>query len=319
MDHYDGCQTTPDYPTNFADLDYCLTRDVYDAVHPSVKGSEDANFLNFRQKCLTATKTYKLGTPVPRMVYPDFQRQTWSKVFTRLTELYPIHACTKFNQLFSPFVEACGIDADHIPDIETVSSYLQRRTSFRLRPVSTFIESRDFLAALAFRVFCCSQFIRHDDASFFTSEPDIVHDVLGHAVLLCDPDFAQFSQDMGLASLGASDTILDKISSIYSSTIEAGLCMEGSDIKAFGALLLSGAAELQHVFADQVIGRPLVAKEAGFMPAIDLSKYQDVYYVAESLGDAQHVARVFVNGLTGRLNLKYNPESNVIERLDAKW
>ncbi len=47
----------------------------------------------------------------------------------------------------------------------------------------------------------------------------------------------------------------------------------------------------QHVFADQILGRPLVAEEAGFMPAIDLSKYQEVYYVAGSFGDAQQVAR----------------------------
>ena len=78
-------------------------------------------------KCVPLFHISSRGTPVPRMVYPDFQRQTWSKVFTRLTELYPIHACKKFNQLFSPFVEACGIDADHVPDIETVSSYLQSK------------------------------------------------------------------------------------------------------------------------------------------------------------------------------------------------
>lgn len=102
-------------------------------------------------------------------------------------------------------MKSCKIEEDAVPQLQTVSAYLNKKSGWQLKPVGSMLKSREFLNALAFKTYFTAQFLHHPEEGNKAKETDLVQDVIGTAPLLANPETADFLQELGLASLGASE------------------------------------------------------------------------------------------------------------------
>ncbi|XP_042900712.1 tyrosine 3-monooxygenase [Parasteatoda tepidariorum] len=307
------------FPKHISDLDKCAHilskfEPNLDSSHP---GYTDIAYRTRRKDIALKAFSYQHGQPIPHVEYTDDEIKTWSAVYKRMKALHHRHACMSYQKSFQLLEEANIYRADAIPQLQDVSTFLKRESGFTLRPAAGLVSARDFLASLAFRVFQCTQYVRHKSSPHHTVEPDCIHELLGHIPMFSDPAFARFSQEIGLASLGASDEEIEKLATVYWFTVEFGLCKEKGDIKAYGAALLSSYGELLNAMSS----KPQVLPFDPIVTAVQAyqdQEFQPIYFVAESFEDAKEKVREYVNyHMDHQHHVIYDPYTETIVEIDS--
>ena len=313
----------PWFPRKISDLDALSTHTLdagsdLESDHP---GFHDREYRERRLGIVANAGKYSFGEKIPTVEYSESETQTWGAVYRKLKEFYPAYACSQFNRILPLLELNCGYSEDNIPQLEDISRYLQDCTGFRLRPVAGLLTARDFLNALAFRTFFSTQYIRHHSKPFYTPEPDCCHELLGHVPMFADQDFADFSHEIGLASLGASDLDIQRLATCYWFSVEFGLCRENEELKAYGAGLLSSFGELEYACADYrpaggTSERPLLLDWDPSVAAsteYPITTYQPVYFVADSLHSATVKMKNFCeNEIKRPFYVTYSPMTNSV-------
>jgi phenylalanine-4-hydroxylase len=241
--------------------------------HP---GFTDLSYRARRDYLAGLAETWAPGQPVPAPDYTDEEHQVWRTVSASLVDLHEQSAC----QAFLEGKEAVRLQADRVPQLTEVTDRLAPAAGFRYHPVAGLAPLRDFYQSFAGGVFWSTQYLRHPSVPLYTPEPDVIHEVIGHANQLAGPGYADMYRLVGAAvARTGSEDALRFLSHVFWYTMEFGVVREGGELRAFGAGILSSVGETAG-FRDADL-RPVDFLAMG-RAEYDITHFQPTLYVWSS-------------------------------------
>ncbi len=245
-----------------------------DRDHP---GFRDRDYRARRNDIAKLALAHRLGDPAPRISNTPGEQGVWKTALEHLAPLHARYACSAFKQAF-PLL---GFRPDAIAQFSDVNAVLARHTGFALSPVAGLVTPRVFMSHLADRRFLATQYIRHESAPLYTPEPDVIHELVGHAALLVDPGFARINRLFGEATLAADEANVQKLIRVYWYALEFGVVRRGDGFEVVGAGLLSSFGELGRFEREARIA-PFDIEAIAATP-FDPTDYQVNLFAAESV------------------------------------
>ena len=162
------------------------------------------------------------GGPVPTVQYTPEEQQTWRTVWEHLEPLHHRYACGEYLDA----ARMVRLDRKEVPQLEEVNGALRRATGFAMKPVAGLVGDRTFLGYLSRGTFLATQYMRHPSRPLYTPEPDVVHELVGHAASFCDERFARLNRSFGKAAERVDAETLSRVARLYWYTLEFGVCRE---------------------------------------------------------------------------------------------
>ena len=110
-------------------------------------------------------------------------------------------------------------------------------------PVDGTIGVTEFFAMLKRREFPVATFIRIPEEIDYLQQPDIFHEIFGHAPLLMNPTYADFIQWYGAIGSKVPKNMRPTLSRLFWYTIEFGLINTPKGLRIYGGGILSSYSE----------------------------------------------------------------------------
>jgi phenylalanine-4-hydroxylase len=255
------------------------------ADHPGVS---DLAYRGRRAAIAAVGEAYRPGDPIPAVAYAPEEDAVWRTVAGELAGLHERYAVAAYRS----GATRLGLPTAEVPQLAAVSDRLTELTGWSITPVPGLVPTRTFYEALGERRFCSTQYIRHHSVPFYTPEPDVVHELVGHANALAEPRFASLYELAGQAARrSTTPAALEAFSRIFWFSLEFGVCWEATasgepELRTYGAGLLSSYGEIQAFRAAEV--RPLDVRAMATLD-YDITRYQPVLFAADSFDHAYEV------------------------------
>lgn len=246
-----------------------------------------------------AARAAGLDRPAADIDYTDTEHDVWATVSATLTPLWERHAAPEVLEAR----DRLGLPTDRVPQLREVDGALRPLTGFGYRAVAGLVPSEEFFGGLARGIFSSTQYVRWEGAPLYTPEPDVIHEVMGHANCLACPEIAELHRLAGQA-IGRvqGDAERQFLYDVFWFSAEFGVVRRpsGADdtthdatgaAKAYGAGLLSSPGELAW-FGDHATMRPLDLDAMGTI-GYDIDVYQPTLFAGDSLAHVLDVVGGF--------------------------
>jgi phenylalanine-4-hydroxylase len=216
--------------------------------------------------------------------YSTTDYHTWSVLFERQVKAVQQFAYPHFWK----GVQELGFTADTIPDFDDINQRLAKLTGWSIYPVPGLIDNLLFFEQLYEKKFGTTNWLRKPEQLDYLEEPDMFHDVFGHIPLLTDPFICSYLHVLAGIVIRNSDNedIIEAIARLYWYTIEFGLVRDKSELKIYGAGILSSIAETKYSLSDEPAHVPFNVAKIVDTPYIKDS-FQKQYFVVDSLQELE--------------------------------
>lgn len=247
--------------------------------HP---GFSDRRYVDRRNHIAEMSTKVPFGSRPPEIEYTSTENDVWSAVVSALSVLHDDYAVGEYRRAAARL----DLPTDKVPQLAEVSDRLTELSGWRLCAVPGLVSSAEFFGALADRCFPSSQYVRHASVPFYTPEPDVIHELIGHANSLASPRIAGLYERAGQVAVGLSDPRLAEwLGRVFWFTLEFGVATEDGAPRTYGAGLLSSFGEITH-FRDADL-RQFDPDAMGKFDDYEISTFQEVLYTAASFDDAE--------------------------------
>jgi phenylalanine-4-hydroxylase len=254
--------------------------------HPGVT---DPAYRARRDELAGLAARWSPGSPVPEPAYTDEEHRVWESVSTALEPLHSRYACSAYLEGKA----SIGLPSDRVPQLTEVGRLLSPHCGFTYLPVAGLAPLRDFYGSFSEGVFWSTQYLRHPSMPLYTPEPDVIHEVIGHANQLAAPGYADMYRLVG-AAVGRcrSESALTFLSHVFWYTMEFGVVWESGSLKAYGAGILSSVGETAD-FSTTATVRPADLWAMG-SASYDITHFQPVLYSFSSPAELEDVLSSFL-------------------------
>ena len=173
--------------------------------------------------------------------WSDEENETWATLIKRQNEIIKGRACKQFEK----GLEILDFPKDKVPQIPEINEKLNKETGWAVHPVDAVIPPLEFFTLLANKKFPAATFIRIPAEIDYIQEPDIFHEIYGHAPLLTHKPYADFLEQFGKLALKLDSKYRFRLFRLFWFTIEFGLINTDEGLRAYGGGILSSIGETQ--------------------------------------------------------------------------